>query len=89
MKEHFVSKAHLNPKSVKDAEQLQKGEPAVAQLVSAQNDDVISTSTHKLKSILASALFYARQNIALLGHRIERYNPESRKRPAQKSHGNF
>ena len=38
--------------SVSDAAQLQKEDPSVAQLVAAQNDDVISANKGKLRSIL-------------------------------------
>ena len=50
MKEHAVSKTHRE--SVSDAAQLQKEDPSVAQLVAAQNDDVITANKRKLCSIL-------------------------------------
>ena len=50
LKEHAVSKTHR--KSVRDAAQLQKEDPSVAQLVAAQNGDVISANKRKLCSIL-------------------------------------
>ena len=43
MKEHAVSKTHRE--SVSDAAQLQKEDPSVAQLVAAQNDDVITAKS--------------------------------------------
>ena len=50
LKEHAISKTHRE--CVSDAAQLQKEDPSVAQLVAAQNDDVISANKRKLCSIL-------------------------------------
>ena len=85
LKEHTISWTLVE--SVKDAAQLQATQPAVAQPVAVQNDDVTSANTRKLRSILECALFCARQN-GLRGHRNEEYNPESGERP-QKNPGNF
>ena len=86
LKEHAISQTHVE--SVKDAAQFQTTQPAVAQLVAVQNDNVISTNTRKLRSILECAIFCARQNIGLRGHRNEEYNPESGERPTRNP-GNF
>ena len=86
LKEHAISGTHVE--SVKDAAQLQTTQPAVAQPVAVHNDNVISANTRKRRSILDCALFCARQNIGLRGHRNEEYNPESGERPKKKT-GNF
>ena len=86
-KEHAISRTRTHVESVKDAAQLQTTQPAVAQPIAVQTDNVISANTWKLQSILECALFCAHQN-GLRGYRNEEYNPESGERP-KKNPGNF